>query len=266
MVNKILKELGISDTAGKIYLKLAATNYLSARQLAESLGLPRATIYDNLNILIKNNLVIEKEQNGKKLFNISEPNELDKLLDNKIDNLNQAKKKIKDWQITLKLSPAFAPKIKFYSGADGIKQVLKDMLWYENIETYTMWPISDMVDILGREYLENLNRKRIKRKISIKGIWPANKTVKLKEYPFLGVGSGHLRQLRIAPSSMDWDMSYWLYSDKIAFISSKAENFGFVVHSKDFTNLMKQQFEVIWKISKPVAAQPKYTNSFLKTV
>ena len=200
------------------------------------------------------------------MFNIDEPNEFERLLDDKIDNLNKAKKKIKDWRSNLKTSPALEPKIKFYSGIDGIRQVLRDMLWHDNIETYTMWPISDMVDILGREYLEDLNRKRIKQKISIKGIWPANKAVKLKEYPFLGVGKGHLRELRIAPSPMNWDMSYWLYSDKIAFISSEAESFGFVVHSRDFTNLMKQQFEVIWKISKPVKPQPKYTDSFLKTV
>ena len=65
MIDKILKELSIPEIASRIYLKLAEAGYLSARQLAENLGLPRATIYDNLGILIKNSLVVEKEQNGK---------------------------------------------------------------------------------------------------------------------------------------------------------------------------------------------------------
>ena len=39
-------------------------------------------------------------------------------------------------------------------------------------------------------------------------------------------------------------MSYW-YADKVAFISSRQETFGFVIHSRDFAEMMKAQFEVI---------------------
>jgi len=158
------------------------------------------------------------------------------------------------------------PKIKFYSGAEGVKQVLRDMLWYKNIETLTMWPMSEMVEILDKEYLADLNRKRIRRNISIKGIWPESKAVNLKEYPFLGVGKKHLRELRIAPKNMRWNMSYWLYEDKVAFISSRQEGFGFVVHSKDFSDLIRTQFEVIWEISKRIKPQSKYTDKFLETI
>jgi hypothetical protein len=52
---------------------------------------------------------------------------------------------------------------------------------------------------------------------------------------------------------MTWDMGYWLYEDKVAFLSSEKEGFGFVVQSKDFANLMKVQFEEIWKISTTVS-------------
>jgi hypothetical protein len=37
-------------------------------------------------------------------------------------------------------------------------------------------------------------------------------------------------------------MSYWLYADKAAFISSRRETFGFIIHSKDFAELIKAQF------------------------
>ena len=49
---------------------------------------------------------------------------------------------------------------------------------------------------------------------------------------------------------MTWDMGYWMYEDKVAFLSSEKEGFGFVIHSKDFANLIKVQFEEIWKVSK----------------
>ena len=166
----------------------------------------------------------------------------------------------------IKEAATIEPKIKIYSGADGVRKVLNELLWCHDIETYTMWPISNMVDVLGKDYLEHLNRVRIKNKVSIKGLWPHNKKVQLKEFPFLGVGGGHLRELRTAPKEVVWDMSYWIYGDKVAFISSKRELFGFVVHSRDFVDLLKTQFNVIWKLSKQIKAEPKYTDNFLKTI
>lgn len=158
------------------------------------------------------------------------------------------------------------PKIKFYSGVEGIKSVLRELLWYENIATCAMWPISETVTLLGADYMANLNRRRIRQNISLRTIWPQDKLLDLKEYPFLGVDKGHLRQMRHAPPGMTWSMSYWQYADKVAFISSKEEMFGFVIHSREFADLIKAQFEEIWKVSEPVAPQPELTDEFLKTV
>ncbi|MEW6407526.1 MAG: helix-turn-helix domain-containing protein [Patescibacteria group bacterium] len=269
MLTKILKEIGLQENAANIYMRLLETGPISARQLAENLGLPRATIYDNLKLLIKNGLATEQEdaESGKKLFSVDDIKNLPQLVRSKIETLKQEEEKIK------KLLPGLSakiktvePKIKFYSGPEGIKQVLKDMLWYKNIETLTMWPISEMVEILGKEYLENLNRRRIRQNISIRGIWPRDRAVDLKNHPYLGIGKGHLRKLRFAPKGMTWQMSYWLYADKVAFISSRLESFGFVIHSRDFAELLKAQFEIIWRISKPIPPQPQYTDRFLKTV
>ena len=43
-----------------------------------------------------------------------------------------------------------------------------------------------------------------------------------------------------------------MYEDRVVFLSSEKEGFGFVVHSKDFVDLIRLQFEQIWKVSKPV--------------
>ena len=267
MLNQIFKNLGFSETAYRIYLRLLEVEHSSARQLAENLNLPRPTIYDNLKLLIKNDLVLEKEEENKKVFKIDDTKNLLHLAKNKKEEIIKNEKEIESLLPKLAVkSRDYEPKIKFYAGAEGIKQVLRDLLWYENIETLTMWPISEMVEILGSEYLIDLNRRRIRKNISIRGLWPHDKLVNLKDYPFLGVGKSHLRQLRIAPKEMTWSMSYWLYADKVAFISSAKEKFGFVVQSHDFVELAKSQFEIIWKLSKPIKPQPKYTDNFLKTV
>lgn len=267
MLKKVFQEIGLSDNANRIFMRLLESGPTPARRLAENLNIPRPSVYDNLKILIKHGLVVEREEENKKVFQIDNIRNLQIILKDKINYLTNQEKETKNILDNFsKNSNNIEPKIKFYSGIDGIKQVLKDMLWYENIETLTMWPISEMIEILGKEYLADLNRKRIRQNISIKGIWPQDKAVNLKEYPFLGVGKRHLRELRLAPKNMLWNMSYWLYEDKVAFISSRQEGFGFVIHSKDFSELIKTQFEVIWKISKPIKPESLHTDPFLKTV
>ena len=267
MINDVLKEIGFSNNCIRLYTRLLETGYSSARQLAENLNLPRPTVYDNLKLLIDSGLVTEKEEENKKLFGADDIKNLQHLIRTKIEDLKKKDKIISDILPNLNLNiKALEPKIKFYSGAKGIKQVLKDMLWYENIETLAMWPIEEMVKMLGKEYHEDINRRRIRQNISVKGIWPQDKVVDLKSHPFLGIGKKHLRKLRLAPKSMTWNMGYWLYADKVAFVSSKNEGFGFVIHSQEFSDLIKTQFEQIWKLSKPIKPEPKYTDSFLETV
>jgi hypothetical protein len=45
-------------------------------------------------------------------------------------------------------------------------------------------------------------------------------------------------------------MGYWMYEDRVVFLSSEREGFSFVIHSKEFAQMMKLQFEQMWKVSK----------------
>lgn len=267
MLHNLFQEFGLSKNAETIYDRLLTNGASSARQLAENLNIPRPSVYDHLKILIKHGLVVEKDEENKKIFAVDNVNNLPKLIQRKIESLQIEEKKIREaLPDMMKHIKSVEPKIRFYSGVNGVKQVLHDLMWYQDIDTITMWPISEMIDLLGKEYMEDLNRKRIKNRISIRGIWPKDKLIDFKAYPFMGVGKGFLRELRTAPKGMTWNMSYWVYEDKTAFISSKDETFGFVIQSRDFANLMRAQFEMIWPLSKPIKPQPKYTDSFLKTI
>ena len=267
MLKKLLANIGLLEKSQDIYSCIVEYGPQSARQISEHLGVPRPTVYDNLNSLIKHDLVIEHQESGKRIYSIDSIDNLANLLQLKIDELQQEKRDFNKIIATLEdQTRSSQPRIKFYPGIEGIRQVLSDLLWQKDIETLTMWPVSDMVDILGEEYMENLNKRRIRQNISIRGIWPKDKLIDFKTHPFLGVGKKHLRSIRYAPEKTSWDMSYWIYNDKVAFISSRKESFGFVVTSRDFVQLLKFQFEIIWNISKPVRPQPKYTDEFLNKV
>lgn len=267
MLRKLFEELGLTEQAHRVYLSLLENGASSARTLAQNLSIPRPSVYDTLNALIRKGLIIEREEENKKFFQVDDVKNLPRLLSERMDALKSEQKELERLlPLISKRASSIEPKIKFYAGVEGVQQVLNDMLWYKNIETLAMWPISEMIDALGKEYFEKLNRRRIPQNISIRAVWPDDKRVSFKEHPYTGIGKGHLRDLRVAPKGMSADMGYWIYADKVAFVSSRKESFGFVIHSCDFAEMMKSQFEVLWKASKPMKPEPKHTDAFLKTV
>ena len=42
-------------------------------------------------------------------------------------------------------------------------------------------------------------------------------------------------------------MSYWIYGDNVAFVSAEKELYGFIVHSKEFMEMMKFNFDLLWE-------------------
>jgi len=245
--------LGLPETAYRVYLCLVENGASSARKVATDLGIPRPSVYDNLKLLIQKGIVSEREDGNKKVFQIEDPKNLTQLIELKIESLKEQKQEIS--KIIPELAKhliAVEPKIKFYAGKEGVRQVLRDLLWYEDLKTYAMWPISEMVEILGAEYIKDFTRRKVSNKLWSYVIWPQDKLIDFKAYPFLGVGWKYLRDIRLAPKGMSWNMSYWLYADKVAFISSRQESFGMVIHSRDFAELILAQFKEIWKVSEPV--------------
>ncbi len=264
MFSNIFRELGLSPLTERVFNELVEQGVTTPRQLAERLAIPRPSVYDHARILIQKGLITERIEDNKKVFCVDDLKNIPELLQSKIDLLQKEKKQLEHILPSLLKKVAFVePKIKFYSGPEGVRQVMNHIMWHRNIDTIIMWPMSEIIKVLGEDYLLELNKKRIKRNISVRGIWPKDKVVSLKKYPFLGVGGGHLRETRIAPKGMNWDMGYWLYDDKVVFLSSQKETFGFVVHSRDFSKLLKTQFDEIWKNSTPIKPEPQYTNKFL---
>ncbi len=267
MFKKLFEDLGLSEATRRIYLQLLENGASSARALAEQLSIPRPSVYDQLKQLIDKGLVTERNESNKKLFQVDDVKNLPRLLDTKIQSLQKEQVELTKLLPKLaKRTEAIEPKIKFYSGVEGVRQVLNDMLWNKDLETMALWPISEMVNLLGEDYMADINRRRIRQRLYTRGIWPEDKRLDLKTHPFLGVGKAFFREIRIAPKAMTWNMSYWAYGDKVAFISSRKETFGFVIHSRDFAEMIRAQFEIIWQASKPIKAEPKHTNDFLRTV
>lgn len=255
MLNKLFKNFNLGEKETKVYLSLLEGGPVTAGSLALKLNIPRSSLYGFLFNLSSKNFVQQSQKNGIKIWQATPPEKITPLINQKINSLEEVRNSFIDIlpDLTAKQDTDFTePKFTYFEGVEGVKNVLKDGLLYRDIETISFWPFSDMMDILGEDFFVYFNKRRIERNIYIKALWPKGRAVDIKKYTFLGVGDKFRREIRQAPSNIDCSMGYWAYQNKVAFISSKKESFGFVVESVELKQLLETQFDVLWQLSKPI--------------
>lgn len=255
MIEKILESLNLDEFEQKTYLFLLKNGSSKASQIAKKIGINRSSLYGILKRLIEHELILEIELDGTKNFSAEPPEKIETLLQRKIENLNQNtilfRKILPDLKSKQKKGLT-TPKISMVEGEKGMQTVMKDMVMHYDLRTFALWPIAKMLNSLSPEFFSYLNKERIKNNIYTRALWPASQVVDFKKHPYLGVGEEFKREIRVLPKGIEFEMGYWSYANKVAFISSQRENFGFLVESEELVNTLKFQFDLLWKISSVV--------------
>src|SRR6266480_95329 len=95
--------------------------------------------------------------------------------------LNLDDDEVKIYLLLLETAPItvgnLAKKLQLFEGQDGLKNILKDILLYSNMQTEAFWPQKKMVDILSPDFLRYHNKERIKNNLYIRPIWPQDQMV-----------------------------------------------------------------------------------------
>ena len=269
MLEKTLSGLDLNNDEIKIYLNLLESGTITAGNLSKKIGMPRATLYDVLKKMTDKGVINRTLKQGVRSFTAAAPEKLDQLFKKRIEDLegqrNSYQKILPDLIGKMGLSMA-SPKFQVFEGVEGVQHVLKDMLMYRDCETLAFWPIKAMMEMLTPEFFRYHNKERIKNNLYTRAIWPEDEVVDVRKNPFLGMGKDFKREIRIAPTDVSFTMGYWAYRNKVAFLSSKAESYGFIIESQELVTMLKASFEVVWKISKKLEVDPKYTKPFIDEI
>jgi sugar-specific transcriptional regulator TrmB len=253
MIENTLKSLGFESEEIKTYLLLLELGQITAGILAKKLGVPRSSLYGFLKKLGEHGFVLESQKRGVKIFTAENPEKISLLFTQKIENLKTNQEQFKTILPHLKRAnqKLVSPKMITFEGREGLQSALKDILLYYDLETFAFWPQKKMVEMLTPDFFRYHNKERIKNRLSVKAIWPENQIVQIKDHPYFGVGKEFLREIRISPKEIDFTMGYWIYGNKVVFVSSQKESFGFILESNEFVEMLKAQFnlEYFYKIS-----------------
>ncbi len=256
MLDRIFQKLGLGADEVKVYMTLLDHGASPAGNLAKKVTVPRTSLYGILDKLVAAGLVLQSEEAGLKLWIPEPPSKISGLVDAEINSwegLKGAFQKILPALEARRVAEVVTPRFHYFEGLEGLRRILDDALLYRDIVTESFWPIKDMLEVLGEGYLRDLNETRIRQNIYIRSIWPHIRRVDIKRYRFLHTGPEFKREVRAAPAGIDCRLGYWAYENKVAFVSSRAECFGFIVESRELRQMLQTQFEIMWKISPPIA-------------
>ncbi len=139
------------------------------------------------------------------------------------------------------------PKIKYYEGIEGIKTIFEDTLTAKDKHLEGILSMVDLYKIPGRTYMDDYVRRRVSQQFNLRVIRSKPKDVE-EVWP---TSTEEQRQLRYAPADNIFDMTTYIYDNKVGLISSKKENFGMIIESDEFSKTMGFMFEALWQVSTP---------------
>jgi len=237
-ISAALRRLDLSASEQAIYLSLLRSGRATARLLSDRTGLTRPSVYDQLKTLRALNLVVELDIEGKAQFAAAELKHLEALLTDRIDRLEQSRE-----QLAFAL-PALAsgvqtvvPKIRFFEGADGVKQILKDVMWHDHETLSLVWPVAPMNVVFDSAFLRWFDERRQVRSLALSVVVIGNS----KSLPFTLVPGDTVKTLTTAKTTM----ASIIYGSKVAYISSQAEAFGFIVESAEYVKFEQFKFTTL---------------------
>ncbi|RLE38899.1 hypothetical protein DRJ17_02600 [Candidatus Woesearchaeota archaeon] len=241
---ELLEEVGLTLREIKVYTALLELGLSPVGPIIKKSGIPSSKIYETLNKLIRRGLASYIIKQNKKHFCASEPRTI-------LDFLEEKKKKIKEEIIPkLELLQKFAVREEeatVYEGIKGIKSIYERMvkLLEKNEDILVMGAPASVQEKIEL-YLQNWNKRRIKKGIRLKIIYlpAAKKYGKIREkMKFTEVR--YLSETITAPAWID------IFQDfVVTFDFSREIPIAFLIKSRAISKSYRNYFELIWRQCK----------------
>lgn len=238
-----LKKLGLTEKEARLYITALELGSFSVMGIAHKSGIKRPTCYLILDELVKKGL-ISVIPRAKKLLYMAEPPEvLTKQAEEQFSLTKSLVPKLNSFYNT----DTEKRVVKYYSGQKGIHNIYEDVLKTKPKEYYYISSAKELEDITGKEFLDNWMKRRIQLGIKSVSIRMKGTEIPSKNYQDT---EESLREIRYAPKDIYIPDTIIIYGSKVATISTKKGNFGFVVEDKEFSESMMGLFKTLWKISE----------------
>jgi sugar-specific transcriptional regulator TrmB len=239
MQAKDLEKMGLNNNEAKVYLAALELGEANIQQISRKSGVIRTTVYGVVPQLKERGLLSSSLQNKKTVYIAENPTKLRDDLKEKEYFLERILPEL----LSVTNSIDKKPKIKFFEGFGGLKDIYMNTLEYSNQELLA-WISEKYVESFDEEFLYDYYvPERVKRKIWVRALAPNDPRIgRFKEED-----EKSLRKTRLIPSeNFPFSVEINLYGkDKIGIVSFE-EKFGLIIESEKIHSTLKSIFEINW--------------------
>jgi len=248
-VYEALAGIGLNDAEIRVYRASLSLGTRAASIIADRAGLKRSHTYNILASLRKKGIVSEVIKNGVRHFSACSPTGLVGVIENDIGELEIKKRNLEHVLPSLQDiigGLARQPKVRFYQGRQGIKEILEDILRSD---------ITEMKSFSDFRYSWSTNNNDMKHWVKSfiyrreeKDIWWRSILVKSD---FADNELKHRSQYKREVKALELDRlpaEFICYGRKVALVSANTELIGIVIESEQIVATFQALFGFLWSI------------------
>ena len=241
-----LEQLGLTRNEAKVYLALLELGSINADPIIKKTGLHRNIVYDNLNRLIDKGLVTFVLKTNRRYFEATSTYQLMKWIQDKKEDIlekeNLAKKILPEIESLRALSKE-KQEVSVFKSKKGLITALEDVTKSKEM-VYMLGTGSGMKETLPYYYSQwhkklKIGKIRVKLLLSIK-VKDNKKFKDNKKYPI---------KARFIPEPYKIPVSNYIYENKVLIIIWGEEPIAILIRSEKVSEVYKNYFNVLWKIS-----------------
>lgn len=249
LLNKTLKNLGLSEKEAKVYLAALELGAQPVQEIAKKAGVNRATTYVMIESLTQKGLMSSFEKGKKRYFNAEEPERLFNIIKSQEREIKEQEAMIK--KIMPDLSAIYAvsehkPRVRFFEGMEGVQNIQDDILESKTNYIDAALDIDEyrkhFSDQDFAEYRKEIMKRKIKQRIMFTTQGPPPDAMAEKEK-----FTGTLDYKYIPKQDFNFPGELTIYANRVALYTTKGKVIGVIIDSPEINQMIKAFYDITWK-------------------
>ena len=240
MTPKDLISVGMDGKEAIAYLSILELGEATMSELVKKSKLKRTTLYDLVESLKKQGLISISKRNKRLLYVAENPEKLIECADEKKRHLESILPELLSITNTLTKKP----KVRYFEGIEGIKEVYKDILRYPNQKIHA-WAPENIIYELDKSFFDDYYTPRLlKQNMIIEMIVPdLPEFIRHKEENTVPT-----RKIKfVNHSEFPFTVEITLYGKDHIAIMSFQDQLGLIIESESISRTLKSIFKLQWQ-------------------
>ena len=239
MIESLLENTGLTHKEARVYMAALELGETNIERLAKKSGIKRTTLYDVVANLKEKGLISTLRRKKRTYYYAEDPRAISGQLREKQETFESILPEL----LSIANFIEKKPRIRFFEGLEGLKEVYKETLKY---------PSEEIIDWISEEAFTNFDEswvrkfyipKRIAQKKWVRAIIPDTPVMR----EFQAADEKSLRKSRlVSPEKFPLAIELSLYAkDRIAIMAFE-EKIGMLIESQKIYTTLRSIFEMNW--------------------